>query len=250
MIFDKLLGQSKCELCGVEKSNLSMTQFDSHNVCKDCMNQINLSTNTLKNMTFVDLKSLHCNSWDLLHLQLNDIVIKNPDISLKAGEVCLFAAKGNIGKEKTKTVGYKTSGVHASARIAKGINIRASDINVKAKKEVFTETVPCRFYVTTDRYIGMAPKWGFSVNLDNVLKAELDYDTITIYAGSKMHTVNLSHTDVLRFKNVVNIYTQALHEEIDITQMLTKGAYQYKTIRVLNNVNILALKILLTASTN
>lgn len=229
MIFDKLLGQSKCELCGGEKSNLSMIQFDSHNVCKDCMNQINLSTDALKNMTFADLKALRYNSWDLIHLQINDIVIKNPDISLKAGEVCLFAAKGNIGKEKTKTVGYKTNGVHASVRIAKGISMRASDINLKAKKETFTETVPCRFYVTTDRYIGMAPKWSFSVNLSNVLKVELNYDTITIYAGSKMHTVNLSHADIMRLKNVVNIYNRALDEEIDITRILTTESYQYKT---------------------
>lgn len=227
MIFDKLLGQSKCELCGGEKSNLNMIQFESHNVCKDCMNQINLSADTLKNITFADLKALRYNSWDLLHLKINDIVIKNPDISLKSGEVCLFAAKGDIGKEKTRTVGYKTSGVHASARIAKGVSIRASDIKVKAKKETFTETVPCRFYMTTERYIGMAPKWGFSVNLNNVLEAELDYDTITIYAGSKMHTVNLSHADILRFKNVVNIYNQALHEGIDITPTTTE-TYQYK----------------------
>ena len=91
MFFDKLIGQSKCELCGEEKLNLNMTQFDSHTVCKECIGNMNLSSEAMSKLTFNDLKSLQYNSWDLTHLQINDIIVKSPDISLKPGEYVFFS---------------------------------------------------------------------------------------------------------------------------------------------------------------
>ena len=50
------------------------------------------------------------------------MVPANPGIALNDDEVCLFMSDASIGKEKTRTTGYKSSGV--SSRIVKLIGKR------------------------------------------------------------------------------------------------------------------------------
>jgi len=58
------------------------------------------------------------------------MVPANPGIALNDDEVCLFMSDASIGKEKTHTTGYKSSGISSRIRIAKGLSVGSSNVHV------------------------------------------------------------------------------------------------------------------------
>ena len=86
------------------------------------------------------------------------MVPANPGIALNDDEVCLFMSDASIGKEKTHTTGYKSSGISSRIRIAKGLSVGSSNVHVTPTRETYWEKTPCRFFVTDKRFIAISPK--------------------------------------------------------------------------------------------
>lgn len=70
------------------------------------------------------------------------MVPANPGIALNDDEVCLFMSDASIGKEKTHTTGYKSSGISSRIRIAKGLSVGSSNVHVTPTRETYWEKIP------------------------------------------------------------------------------------------------------------
>lgn len=151
--------------------------------------------------------------------QFEKLIIRNPGIVLNKKELCVFAANAYIGKKKTRTVGYNTSGVHANARIL-GLNFRAGNTKVDRQKEEYWERTPCRFFVTGDRFIALAEKGGFTLRANKILDIKLYSDAITFYCENKTHTIFMDSTDLARYKYMWNVISEAQKIQLDYTKYL------------------------------
>ena len=113
----------------------------------------------------------------------------NPGIALNDDEVCLFMSDASIGKEKTHTTGYKSSGISSRIRIAKGLSVGSSNVHVTPTRETYWEKTPCRFFVTDKRFIAISQKGGFNLKADKIIDMKLNADAVTLYTGSKTYIV-------------------------------------------------------------
>lgn len=104
------------------------------------------------------------------------MVPANPGIALNDDEVCLFMSDASIGKEKTRTTGYKSSGVSSRIHIAKGLSVGSSNVHVTPTRETYWEKTPCRFFVTDKRFIAISQKGGFNLKADKIIDIRLKMD--------------------------------------------------------------------------
>jgi hypothetical protein len=152
--------------------------------------------------------------------KVESLIVKNPGIALKDDEICFFMADAYVGKQVKKTSGYKTSGLHASIHIMKGLSYRIGNTQVTPKQETYWEKIPCRFFVTGNRFIALAAKNGFDVKVDKILDMKLHSDGLILYVGNKTHFVFMNHKDVARYKNVWETLGTARREGIEMKDLL------------------------------
>lgn len=154
---------------------------------------------------------------DSIETQFAKLIVRNPGIVLNKNELCVFAANAYIGKKKSKTVGYSTSGVRASTKVL-GLNFHAGNTRVDRQKEEYWEKTPCRFFVTGDRFIALAEKGGFTIKASKILDMKLFSDAIAFYCENKTHTVFMTSSDIARYRHMWNVISEAQRVNLDYTK--------------------------------
>lgn len=148
------------------------------------------------------------------------MVPANPGIALNDDEVCLFMSDTSIGKEKTRTTGYKSSGVSSRIHIAKGLSVGSSNVHVTPTRETYWEKTPCRFFVTDKRFIAISQKGGFNLKADKIIDMKLNADAVTLYTGSKTYIVFMTSEDVHRYKDLWETIQNLQRNGIDPKKLL------------------------------
>jgi hypothetical protein len=148
------------------------------------------------------------------------MVPANPGIALNDDEVCLFMSDASIGKEKTHTTGYKSSGISSRIRIAKGLSVGSSNVHVTPTRETYWEKTPCRFFVTDKRFIAISQKGGFNLKADKIIDMKLNADAVTLYTGSKTYIVFMTSEDVHRYKDLWETIQNLQRNGIDPKKLL------------------------------
>lgn len=148
------------------------------------------------------------------------MVPANPGIALNDDEVCLFMSDASIGKEKTHTTGYKSSGISSRIRIAKGLSVGSSNVHVTPTRETYWEKTPCRFFVTDKRFIAISQKGGFNLKADKIIDMKLNADAVTLYTGSKTYIVFMTSEDVHRYKELWETIQSLQRNGIDPKKLL------------------------------
>lgn len=143
------------------------------------------------------------------------IIVRNPGIHLQEDEFCLLKTNAAIGKKHTKTTRIKTRGLRFHLPLFKHLGYHSANTKVKKETQEHWEKIPCRFFITTDRFIALSDKGGFNISADKVLDIKLHRDGMKLFVGSQTHFVFLSRDDIQRFSDLWQLIGQMKAEGID-----------------------------------
>jgi hypothetical protein len=119
------------------------------------------------------------------HEELEEMIVQSPNISLKKGEVCFYQGSAQAAKKKTVTTGYKGGSAGVSVRVAKGISVHTGTGKKEAVKETVVEKYPGTLYITNQRVILLAEKYGFNATIPTIIQFERFKDGYCIHQTSK-----------------------------------------------------------------
>jgi hypothetical protein len=121
--------------------------------------------------------------------KLQNLIIKNPGINLKKGEVCLYRGNAKSYHVKNVVTGYKGGNSGVNIRIAKGVSYHTGGSGKQAIRENVKETYPAEFYVTNMRMILVSVKYGFDLSVLKIIQSRFSDNHIEFFTGSKTHFV-------------------------------------------------------------
>mgnify|MGYP002626035698 CR=1 FL=1 len=209
-----LASRVKCAdglLCGACFKKLGFSSFDGK-LLQDVKNK---SLMQIKAMSTVD------NSVSTKE-KIRQLIVSDPGINLRENEICFFYADASVGRQRAKTTSVKSAGVHTGVHVMKGVNLRIGSTKYTPKQETYWEKIPCRFFVTGDRYIALAQKNGFETAADKILDMELHKDGMILYAGNKTHVIFMSKDDVERYKKLWELLHKAHEEGLSTADFITE----------------------------
>jgi len=140
-----------------------------------------------------------------------------PGLILKKGEECYSAAEGALMEDKVTRTKVRGGSVGMSARVTRGITLRASRFSADAVPE--TKLVPVSigmFFVTNMRVIFRGNAKSFTVFLDKILNIEMfaDATRITTDSGGKPRIVKfIDDSSVQQVRDVLAALFSADSEE-------------------------------------
>lgn len=121
--------------------------------------------------------------------KLQNLVIENPGINLKKGEVCFYKGNAKSCHIKNVVTGYKGGSSGVSVRIAKGVSFHTGGSGKQAIRENVKETYPAEFYVTNMRMILVSVKYGFDLSVLKIIQSKFSNTHIEFFTGSKTYFV-------------------------------------------------------------
>lgn len=121
--------------------------------------------------------------------KLQNLVIKDPNINLKKGEVCFYKGSAQSCHIKNVVTGYKAGSSGVSIRIAKGVSFHTGGSGKQAIRENVKETYPAELYITNMRMVLVSMKYGFDLSILKIIQSKFHNDYIEIFTGSKSHIV-------------------------------------------------------------
>ena len=107
-----------------------------------------------------------------------------PGLILKPGEVCHAAEKVQVAKPKQVTVGYTGRSAGVSVRVMPGVTVHSGGNRGRPIRGTVLEKYDGTFYVTNQRIVLTAAKYGFSKPLSSLSSYELFKDGIQLQFGS------------------------------------------------------------------
>ena len=199
-------------------------------ICKDCCEKFGYkipsfqNTSKLSKMTKAELLQQPSSTETLppipeksAYKQLEMMVIQNPPISLKKGEVCFYEGDAQAIHIKNVVVGSKSKGSGASIRVAKGLSFHTGGGGSKTIRKDVVERFNGNLYLTNMRIVLLTPKFGFDLPILKITQFSKRSDGFIIYSGSNSYSVGSKDTS--KIVSIINLMDQAFDEqEQNVTQ--------------------------------
>lgn len=136
-------------------------------------------------------------------LTLENCIIERPNIPLKKGEVCVYMSPAVSVYNRKGVVAYKGGGQGVSFRVAKGVSLHTGGMKRTAERGTITDTYDGRLYMTNQRIILLAEKYGFDLKWENVTQIAMTGgpNECIVYHGTKSNIFR-----VVEFKQFEQIY--------------------------------------------
>lgn len=93
------------------------------------------------------------------------MIVKEPGIQMNEEEVCFYSGPAKGFQDKEKVVGYTGGGAGVSFQIMKGISVHTGSSARKAIRENVRDYSDGTLYLTNQRVLLLATKYGFSIAL-------------------------------------------------------------------------------------
>lgn len=191
--------KATCVVCN-EETGLNRNKTKHGWVCRSCMDKLLKHNITILNISKHPLEELKRlvgvsmepadNAVSLTpYERLQNLIIKDPSLSLKPGEVCFYEGKAVAYHEKNVVTGYKGGGAGISVRVAKGLSVHTGSGAKQAVRENVAEKYSGTFYITNSRLVLLAPKYGFDIPVNKVSSIRNFNDGIEIYSRGKCYSV-------------------------------------------------------------
>lgn len=129
--------------------------------------------------------------------QLAELIVENPNINLKKGEICYYQGKAQSCKRKNVVTGYTGRSSGSSIRVAKGVSIRTGGGASHAIRGIVSETYPASLYLTNQRVVLLAEKYGVVANFPTIVQLEKTKDGLIIHQTSKSTLVLTKDSDLI-----------------------------------------------------
>lgn len=117
--------------------------------------------------------------------KLDKLIIENPTMSLKVNEKCFYQGPAQAYHTKNVVTGYKGGGAGVSIRVAKGFSIHTGSGGGSAVRQTIGETYNGTLYITNERFVLLAPKYGFEIPSVKISNFSAHKDGFEIYQGAK-----------------------------------------------------------------
>lgn len=118
------------------------------------------------------------------YLKLGNMIVKEPGIQMNEGEVCFYVGPAKGFQDKEKVVGYTGGGAGVSFRIMKGVSVHTGSSAKKAVRENVRDYSNGKLYLTNQRVLLLAPKYGFSVTLPKLAQVSYSNGSLCFYTQS------------------------------------------------------------------
>lgn len=143
--------------------------------------------------------------------QLTKLIISNPSISLKKGEVCLYEGEAKAMNARLVTEGGDSVGAGFTWRISKHFALHSGGGKSKKVQKTVIDEYPGKLYLTNQRMILLAPKYGFEASMQNINRLENSEDGFVVYINAKPHYVGTP--DMEQIVNIINLLNQSYLEQ-------------------------------------
>ena len=130
--------------------------------------------------------------------KLDEIVLDSVSMRLHPGEVCFFEGKGFSYHTKDVVTGYNRISYGSSMRIMRGYSVHRSNGYSRAIKETQKTKYPGRLFITNERIVFLAERYGFDIEFDRLSNISTYRKYIEVFAGSRFYRVYTPHTTFIR----------------------------------------------------
>lgn len=223
------MAKKECVICGSGIGMLaSRVQCKDGLICANCFKKMGFSTldgNLLLEVKNKTVREIQCMSTVddgtvSIREKVENLIVSDPGINLKEKEVCFFKAEAFIGKQRRRTTSYSSTGLHSNLHVMKGVNLRIGNTKYTPNQETYWEKIPCRFFVTSNRFIALATKGGFEFNANKLLDMELHKDGVILYAGKETHVLFMNKEDAKQYKTLWEMLNKAHEEGLEVSDFM------------------------------
>ena len=130
--------------------------------------------------------------------KLDEIELHDVSIRLNLGESCYFEGDGCSYHVKEIVTGYRNSSHGSSIRVMKGYSIRKSEGQSHAIRQTMHTEYPGRLYITNERIVFLAEKYGFDIRFDKLSNITIYDQYLEVFAGRRFFRVYTVHCVFIR----------------------------------------------------
>lgn len=121
--------------------------------------------------------------------QLEQLVVKNPNINLKDNERCYYQQRASAHHKKNVVVGTKREGAGLSFRFSKDFTLHTGGGGSTTIRDDISELFDGTLYITNQRIILVAAKYGFDLRFDKITSLSVLGNGLRLFTGSKCYEV-------------------------------------------------------------
>ena len=156
--------------------------------------------------------------------ELRSLIVWNPNIQLRQGEVCFFFSKVQYGTPHLETTTKVKPGIGLGVVVPVTKHFGLGLGKRKVKTEISTQKVwdkeSCELYVMDDR-IALKFKCGvMDIDLGTVTNLKVNKDALTISCGAQDHVLFMPNRDVKRFMSLFNLIVQVEKMGLDMADFV------------------------------
>lgn len=129
---------------------------------------------------------------------LDELELHDVSMQLKRGENCYFEGVGFSYHSKDIVTGYRSNSYGSSMRVMKGYSIHRSTGQSKAIRETISTEYPGRLFITNQRIVFLAERYGFDINFNKLSNITMYDEYLEVFSGSKFYRVFTPHTLFIR----------------------------------------------------
>lgn len=210
-----------CSICGKQIKMMELYSrikdgYICEACCNDCGYPIPSSSNTkiLAEMTREELMPVSSQPKELVidplksaDEQLNELIVQDPHITLKRGEVCLYQGTAAALHMKSVSVGSKSGLGGFSFHVAKGVTFHTGGGSTKNVRQNVLEKYSGEFFVTNLRLVLLTAKYGFDLSVQKINQFATMADGFTLYAGAKSYAVETKEAE--RISTILQLLNQS-----------------------------------------
>ena len=130
--------------------------------------------------------------------KLDEIELSDVSMRLKSGEVCYFEGEGFSYNSKEVVTGYRHNSYGSSVRVARGWTVHSSNGRSNAIRKTVKTKYPGRLFITNERIVFLAERYGFSINFDKLSNITMYNKYLEVFSGSKFYRVYTPHCIFIR----------------------------------------------------
>ena len=129
---------------------------------------------------------------------LDELELHDVSMQLRRDEDCYFEGVGFSYHSKDIVSGYKSSSRGSSMRVMKGYSIHKSTGQSKAIRETVRTECPGRLFITNQRIVFLAERYGFDIGFDKLSNITMYDEYLEVFSGSRFYRVYTPHTLFIR----------------------------------------------------
>ena len=129
---------------------------------------------------------------------LDELELHDVSMQLRRDEDCYFEGVGFSYHSKDIVSGYKSSSRGSSMRVMKGYSIHKSTGQSKAIRETVRTEYPGRLFITNQRIVFLAERYGFDIGFDKLSNITMYDEYLEVFSGSRFYRVYTPHTLFIR----------------------------------------------------